>query len=286
MRSIDSIKIVNPYLSILYNSLPYVGNGDKGLHRQFDSSGIPLAKLLAELAPLFSDGEKAGKFWLLHRHFPLYLGERMVGRGDTMEPTTNNSSRIVAKRWNRQRWNWSTATLNVTVWTIPRHLPPNSGRDSGRLWKRSEADPCPWGLLRSQTYGGLYFYGVDQPWRQEARYKSRSVGRSLLEGRNRFQAAWIPSSYSASRCSHGFRPGQNHTETANGSMAPTPDVTGNSAIRFIATHVINSIPYRLSEAFNSSVSLFSSSNVTMGFGSEAALVIDERLEFNANVTPT
>lgn len=65
-----------------------------------------LRVLLSELAPVFSNGESPPRYavWLLHGHFHLKEGERMVSRRDggrdIMEPTTDTSSRIVPERWN------------------------------------------------------------------------------------------------------------------------------------------------------------------------------------------
>ncbi|PPR03560.1 hypothetical protein CVT26_006102 [Gymnopilus dilepis] len=71
------------------------------LDSKLASSGVTLDILLEKLAPLFCNDEPKGKYgiWLLHHHFDLEQGERMVKKGSISEPTIDQSSNIVAERW-------------------------------------------------------------------------------------------------------------------------------------------------------------------------------------------
>jgi hypothetical protein len=85
-----------------YNSLSSIQKGAGVFDDQLKSSGLTVRTLLDELEPLFSGGDNAGRYaiWILHRHFRLETGERMVAKGNITEPTTDISSLIVAERWN------------------------------------------------------------------------------------------------------------------------------------------------------------------------------------------
>jgi len=87
-----------------YNSLPHIQKAVGVFNDQLNSSRLTVHTLLNELEPLFSRGDNAGRYaiWVLHRHFRLEFGERMVAKGHITEPTTEVSSHnrmIVAERW-------------------------------------------------------------------------------------------------------------------------------------------------------------------------------------------
>jgi len=85
-----------------YNSLSSIQKGVGVFDDQLKSSSLTVRTLLDELEPLFLGGDNAGRYgiWILHRHFRLKTGERMVAKGFITEPTTDTSSLIVAERWN------------------------------------------------------------------------------------------------------------------------------------------------------------------------------------------
>ena len=87
-----------------YNRLPYIWDAAGVFANQLKSSNLTMETLLQKLEPLFSKGDDAGKYgiWILHRHFSLQAGERMVETGDTTEPTIADSPCIVAERWNAE----------------------------------------------------------------------------------------------------------------------------------------------------------------------------------------
>ena len=88
----------------IYNQLPSISDADKAFQQQLKSSSLTFDMLLSELAPLFSEGENAGRYaiWILHHHFDLKAGERMVEKENTTKPTTDTSPNIVAERWNAE----------------------------------------------------------------------------------------------------------------------------------------------------------------------------------------
>ena len=85
----------------LYNQLPSIAAASAVLESKLASSGIALDTLLEKLRPLFCSDEHKGKYglWLLHHHFDLDEGERMVKNGAISQPTQDKSSNIVAERW-------------------------------------------------------------------------------------------------------------------------------------------------------------------------------------------
>jgi len=87
-----------------YNSLPSIQKGTRIFDGQLKSSGLTVRTLLDELEPLLSGGDNAGRYgiWIVHRHFRLETGERMVAKGNITEPTTDPSRTIVAERWNAE----------------------------------------------------------------------------------------------------------------------------------------------------------------------------------------
>ncbi|PPR03561.1 hypothetical protein CVT26_006103 [Gymnopilus dilepis] len=85
----------------LYNQLLSIAAASAALESKLASSGIALDTLLEKLRPLFCSDEHKGKYglWLLHHHFDLDEGERMVKNGAVSQPTQDKSSNIVAERW-------------------------------------------------------------------------------------------------------------------------------------------------------------------------------------------
>ena len=84
-----------------YNQLPRIPAATAAFNSKLASSGITLDTLLDKLRPLFSSAEHNGKYgiWLLHHHFDLEDGERMVKRGLISEPTVDRAANIVAEKW-------------------------------------------------------------------------------------------------------------------------------------------------------------------------------------------
>ncbi|KAF8804301.1 hypothetical protein BYT27DRAFT_7194473 [Phlegmacium glaucopus] len=84
-----------------YNSLLPVGDADTLFNEQLNSAGITRRQLFSQLAPLFSEGENAGRYGtcLVHRHYLLMDGERMVTTNNSTMPTLDASVNIVADRW-------------------------------------------------------------------------------------------------------------------------------------------------------------------------------------------
>ncbi|PPQ74469.1 hypothetical protein CVT26_001107 [Gymnopilus dilepis] len=98
----------------IYNQLPLIFEASRQFKDNLASTGHTVGSLLAELQDLFDDPRYKGKYgvWLLHRHFELNTGERMVKRDEHIddgkspknyrtvtEPTADQASNIVAERW-------------------------------------------------------------------------------------------------------------------------------------------------------------------------------------------
>ncbi|PPQ90186.1 hypothetical protein CVT25_013316 [Psilocybe cyanescens] len=95
-----------------YNELPMIWDAHRLLSKQLaDDKPGRLDALIEALAPLFLTGDERFKFGIciMHRHFDLKDGERMVTVPETDEenlnrvaitqPSTDTSSNIVAERW-------------------------------------------------------------------------------------------------------------------------------------------------------------------------------------------
>ncbi|PPQ98278.1 hypothetical protein CVT26_013522 [Gymnopilus dilepis] len=85
-----------------YNALPLVQEADKRFEQQLASAGLSRDEFFAQLAPLFLDAGVAGQYaaCLVHRHYLLMDGERMVTRGSSSRPASvDDSPNIVADSW-------------------------------------------------------------------------------------------------------------------------------------------------------------------------------------------
>jgi hypothetical protein len=84
-----------------YNQLLLIHEADNRFNDQLASAGITRPELFSQLAPILLEGEHAGKYaiCLLHRHYSLNKGERMVTNDLVTKPSTNTSPRVVAERW-------------------------------------------------------------------------------------------------------------------------------------------------------------------------------------------
>ena len=85
----------------LYNRLPSISSASATLHSKLASTNLTLDALLSRLRPLFCSDEYKGKYgiWLVHHHFNLEEGERMVKSAAVTQPTRDRSEKIVAERW-------------------------------------------------------------------------------------------------------------------------------------------------------------------------------------------
>ena len=87
-----------------YNELPLVPDAIARFEKQLRAAGLNRTELFSELAPLFlvksAEGTKPGPYavFLIHRHFELEPGERMVENNNITEPS-NSSLNIVPHIW-------------------------------------------------------------------------------------------------------------------------------------------------------------------------------------------
>jgi len=93
-----------------YNNLPLVSDADTIFDKQLASAGITRNQLFSKLAPLFLEGNNAGRYaaCLIHHHYDLKLGERMVNNNLSTKPlavgsteSDSPSANIVAQIWLR-----------------------------------------------------------------------------------------------------------------------------------------------------------------------------------------
>ncbi|KDR70690.1 hypothetical protein GALMADRAFT_282143 [Galerina marginata CBS 339.88] len=84
-----------------YNKLPLVAVADALYNQQLAAAHITRDKLLSLLAPLFLQDENAGRYaaCLIHRHYLLQEGERMVANGNSTQPSKDTSDNIVPDCW-------------------------------------------------------------------------------------------------------------------------------------------------------------------------------------------
>jgi len=118
MKQLASASLAHTYLPIVipfvvtgdfdtdaYNKLPLVNDANRLFEKQLESAGLDRAKLFSRLAPLFFDSEskRSGPYavWLIHRHFELKPGERMVEANGSTKPSTESSPNIVPHLWSR-----------------------------------------------------------------------------------------------------------------------------------------------------------------------------------------
>jgi hypothetical protein len=88
--------MLSSFDSQFYNSLPSIADAD--------SAFVDRDKLFSKLAPLFSREEYRGKYevCLVHRHFDLKPGEKMVSHGLISLPTSSpdpDDHSIIPERW-------------------------------------------------------------------------------------------------------------------------------------------------------------------------------------------
>jgi hypothetical protein len=84
-----------------YNKLLHISEADSLFEQQLVSAGITRGQLWSQLAPLFLEKTNVGRYaaCLIHRHYLLKDGERMVTNGNSTRPSTDTSVNIVAERW-------------------------------------------------------------------------------------------------------------------------------------------------------------------------------------------
>ncbi|KAF8965064.1 hypothetical protein BDZ97DRAFT_811940 [Flammula alnicola] len=193
-----------------YNNLPSIAKGDKLFHDQLKASGFTLDQLLSELAPLFSEGDNAGRYgiWLLHHHFSLTTGERMVARGDISEPTTDVSSLIVAERWNDE----GEELEHRYVDDIDDVPPPPPAEFMKRFKTIIDARKinalgvcyAPNGRDTEKIKEGYIFLeSTNHGGRKHVMTVVRADDPRLLSGETNFSASWIPmSGHCCSKSSH------------------------------------------------------------------------------------
>jgi len=84
-----------------YNNLPRVADADALFQKQLASAGITRSQLFLQLAPLFLQDGNAGRYaiCLVHHHYDLKAGERMVTTGLSTKPSVDVSVNIVPGSW-------------------------------------------------------------------------------------------------------------------------------------------------------------------------------------------
>ena len=84
-----------------YNQLLSIGEASSRFKHQLKSAGLTDTQLFAELTPLFTNENTSGPYspYLIHHHFSLKEGERMVSHGNRSAPSTDTSPNIVPECW-------------------------------------------------------------------------------------------------------------------------------------------------------------------------------------------
>ena len=84
-----------------YNDLPSIADADARLEDQLALAGLTRNQFLSKLTPVFLEAPYAGRYaaCLIHRHYSLNGGERMVATGPSTKPSTDTSPNIVGERW-------------------------------------------------------------------------------------------------------------------------------------------------------------------------------------------
>ena len=84
-----------------YNELPSIAVANTRLEDQLASAGLTRDQFFSKLTPVFLEAPYAGRYaaCLIHRHYSLNDGERMVGTGPSAKPSTDTSPNIVGERW-------------------------------------------------------------------------------------------------------------------------------------------------------------------------------------------
>ena len=84
-----------------YNDLPSIADADARLEDQLASAGLTRNQFFSKLTPVFLETPYAGRYaaCLIHRHYSLNDGERMVATGPSTKPSTDTSPNIVGERW-------------------------------------------------------------------------------------------------------------------------------------------------------------------------------------------
>ena len=84
-----------------YNNLPLIADADALFQKQLASAGITRSQLFLQLVPLFLQDGNVGRYaiCLVHHHYDLKAGERMVSTGRSTKPSTDTSVNIVPSSW-------------------------------------------------------------------------------------------------------------------------------------------------------------------------------------------
>ncbi|KDR67425.1 hypothetical protein GALMADRAFT_147199 [Galerina marginata CBS 339.88] len=84
-----------------YNDLPFIADANARFESQLASAGLTRTQFFSKLAPLFLEAPYAGHYaaCLIHRHYALNAGERMVTTGPSAKPSSNTSPNVVGERW-------------------------------------------------------------------------------------------------------------------------------------------------------------------------------------------
>jgi hypothetical protein len=84
-----------------YNQLFSIGEASSRFKRQLESAGLSDSQFFTELAPLFAEEGKLTPYspCLVHHHFSLKEGERMISHGHHSAPSTDVSPNIVPEFW-------------------------------------------------------------------------------------------------------------------------------------------------------------------------------------------
>lgn len=86
---------------VSYNQTDLIREANERFEKQLASVHISRAEFFAKLAPLFVEEVNAGRYaaCLIHRHYLLTDGERMVTTGDSTKPSKDISPNIVPESW-------------------------------------------------------------------------------------------------------------------------------------------------------------------------------------------
>ena len=84
-----------------YNHLLSIHEAHERFATQLSREGITREQLFTKLAPLFAQGEHSGRYavCLMHRHYSLNPGKRMVTNDFITQPSVDFSSNIISDQW-------------------------------------------------------------------------------------------------------------------------------------------------------------------------------------------
>ncbi|KDR72391.1 hypothetical protein GALMADRAFT_213379 [Galerina marginata CBS 339.88] len=176
-----------------YNNFHPIAAANARFDKQLSYSGITRAELFSELSELFLEGVNAGQYapCLIHRHYCLNEGERMVTSSNSTRPSRDRSLNIVAERWLKTgeefeyRFTDNPASLapppSIAFMARFKSIVEENGIDVlGVCYAPTPSELAP-GFVYSETVG--------QGDREQV---LNIVHQSSLQGEKTYQTSWVP----------------------------------------------------------------------------------------------